>query len=133
MTLAFRSGQRAPSDPWVDAAAAVRHAALTTEGVAGLSGSAVYQTLGPGRAVRGVGVRRGKTGHPEIEIGVIVDAEVAADQDRLSGTCRRIRTAAESAWARSVRRDHKGHSIAVVRVHVVDVSHTLEGQAGGPL
>ena len=133
MTLAFRSGLRVPSDPWVDAAAAVRHAALMTEGVAGLSESAVYQTLGPGQAVRGVGVTRGETGHPQIEIGVIVDAEVAADRDRLSGACRRVRAAAESAWARSVRRDHEGHGVAVVRVHVVDVSHAPEAQAVGPL
>ena len=123
MTLAVRAGARLPRDPWVVAASAVRHAALTTDGVAALSESALYQTQGPGQSVRGVAVTRGTLGAPRISVGVIVDADIAADPDRLAGVCRRVRAASGAAWARAMRRDRDGPRIAPVTVHVVDISH----------
>lgn len=114
---------RPPADGWIRAAAAVRHAVLTTAGVAGLSESAAFQTHGRGPAVRGVALRASDRGPVRLDVGVVVEAAVASDPDRLAGLARFVRSAAEAAWVRAGVRSASGRAVPVeVAVHLVDVA-----------
>lgn len=109
-------------DPWVAAAEAVRLAVLTTPGIADLSDSAAFQTHGRGVAVRGVALRPAGPRAARLEVGVVVEAEVATDPDRLGGVARSVRTAASAAWARTGLQSTSGQALrAEVTVHVVDL------------
>ncbi len=110
------SGPPTP-DPWVDAAAAVRHAVLITEGVAGVSESAAFQTRGPGGAVAGVALTA-SPGGAHLAVGVVV----GPDLDPLAAVARSVRTAAEAAWERARVVGPEGDPLAVdIDVHLVDV------------
>ncbi len=105
-------------DPWVDAAAAVRHAVLITEGVAGVSESAAFQTRGPGGSVAGVALRAAPGG-AHLAVGVVVGLDLVADP--LADVARSVRTAARAAWERARLVGPEGTPLTVaVDVHLVD-------------
>ncbi|WP_420456206.1 hypothetical protein [Rubrivirga sp.] len=108
------------SDPWVDAAAAVRHAVLLTPGVSGVSESATFQTRGPGGSVAGVALTA-SPGGARLVVGVVVGLDLSTDP--LADVARSVRTAAQAAWERARVVGPEGAPLAVdVDVHLVDVA-----------
>ena len=110
------------SDTWLDAAAAVRHAVMFTDGVADVPRSAAFQTCGRGQAVQGVTLDVGPDGAARLAVAVVVEAGDGAPP--LSAVSRLVRTAAEAAWARVGLRDGTDAPVPLtVAVHLVDVAN----------
>ncbi|WP_412061029.1 hypothetical protein [Rubrivirga sp. IMCC45206] len=107
-------------DPWVDAAAAVRHAVLLTDGVSGVSESAAFQTCGVGGAVDGVALAPAPGG-ARLAVGVVVGPETAPDH--VGGVARLVRSAVLAAWARARMTGPSGDPLPLhVAVHIVDLA-----------
>ena len=109
---------RAPggaADPWLDAAAALRHAALEVAGVAALSDSAAFQTRGRGPAVAGVALAPLVGGGIRADVALVVGSE-AVENAGLEPVSRFAGQAVRAAW------DRLGDpSPFEVQIHVVDV------------
>ena len=109
---------RAPAtaDGWLDAATALRQAALGVSGVAALSGSAAFQTRGRGPAVGGVALAPQIGGGVRADVAVVLAAEAAAERGRLAAVSRAVGQAVRAAWRRL------GDPAPLdLQVHVVDV------------
>lgn len=104
------------TDAWLDAATALRHAALDVPGVAALSASAAFQTRGRGPAVAGVALAPLLGGGVRADVALVVAAEAATEPGRLEAVARLAGQAVRAAW------DRVGDpSPFELRVHVVDV------------
>ena len=102
-------------DPWLEAAAALRHAALEVDGVAGLSESAAFQTRGRGPAVTGVALAPLVGGGLRADVALVVGA-AATEEPGLEAVARLAGQAVRAAW------DRLGEETPFeLQVHVVDV------------
>ena len=108
-------GPGGAADAWLDAAAALRHAALDVDGVAALSGSAAFQTRGRGPAVSGVALAPLVGGGVRADVAVVVGAQ-AVEEAGVEAVARLAGQAVRAAW------DRLGdESPFELRVHVVDL------------
>ena len=104
------------ADPWLEAAAALRHAALDVAGVAALSESAAFQTRGRGPAVAGVALAPLLGGGIRADVALVVGAEAASEPGRLEAVARLAGQAVRAAW------DRLGEAAPFeLQIHVVDV------------
>ena len=103
------------ADPWLEAAGALRHAALDVDGVAALSDSAAFQTRGRGPAVAGVALAPLVGGGVRADVALVVGAE-ATEEPGLETVARLAGLAVRAAW------DRLGDDGPFeLQVHVVDV------------
>ena len=106
-------------DRWLDAARALRLAAVDAPGVVGLSRSAVFQTQGRGPAVLGLALSHTADGRVLADVGI--EAEAGAD---LAALQRRVHERLVATWARL-----RTGAPLIVCVHVVDLVGTLAAAA----
>ena len=105
------------TDAWMEAASALRHAALGVDGVIGLSESASFQTRGPGTSVYGVALAPLLSGGLLADIAVVVDANALHGLWTLAALAQSVESAVYATWERIGDREE-----LTVHVHVVDLA-----------
>ena len=109
--------QQPTGDAWLEAASALRRAALGVPDVSGLVETASFRTHGRRASVGGVALAPTLGGGVRADVGVRVSPDAATEPGRLGAVGRAVELAVAATWGRT----GDGRSLDVT-VHLVEVA-----------